>query len=76
MDLLLDTHPFIWFLNGDEQLPQNLKSSITDTTNKCFLSIASLWEIAINGCTSFFSTACLLPNNANIEEQRKPAYHP
>ena len=47
MDLLLDTHPFIWFLNGDEQLPQNLKSSIADTTNKCFLSIAGLWEISI-----------------------------
>jgi PIN domain nuclease of toxin-antitoxin system len=47
MDLLLDTHSFIWFLNGDEQLPDSLKSSIADTTNKCFLSIASLWEIAI-----------------------------
>lgn len=47
MDLLLDTHSFIWFLNGDEQLPQNLKDSIADTSNKCFLSIASLWEIAI-----------------------------
>ncbi len=47
MDLLLDTHSFIWFLNGDEQLPQNLKNSIADTTNDCFLSIASLWEIAI-----------------------------
>ncbi|MBD0331752.1 MAG: type II toxin-antitoxin system VapC family toxin [Chitinophagaceae bacterium] len=47
MDLLLDTHPFIWFLNGDEQLPANLKNIIADITNKCFLSIASLWEIAI-----------------------------
>jgi PIN domain nuclease of toxin-antitoxin system len=47
MDLLLDTHPFIWFLNGDEQLPQNLKSIIADATNRCFLSIASLWEIVI-----------------------------
>lgn len=47
MDLLLDTHPFIWFLNGDEPLPANLKSIIIDTSNRCFLSIASLWEIAI-----------------------------
>ncbi len=45
--MLLDTHPFIWFLNGDEQLSSNLKNIIADTTNKCFLSIASLWEIAI-----------------------------
>lgn len=47
MDLLLDTHPFIWFLNGDDQLSPNLKNIIADTSNKCLLSIASLWEIAI-----------------------------
>lgn len=52
MDLLLDTHSFIWFLNGDEQLPQNLKNTIADTTNRCFLSIASLWEIAIKSSLS------------------------
>lgn len=47
MDLLLDTHPFIWYLNGDNQLSPHLKSIIADTSNRCFLSIASLWEIAI-----------------------------
>lgn len=47
MDLLLDTHAFIWFLNGDDQLPTAVKTLITDTSNRCFLSIASLWEIAI-----------------------------
>ena len=47
MDLLLDTHAFIWFLNGDNQLPVSIKNLITDTSNKCFLSIASIWEIAI-----------------------------
>jgi PIN domain nuclease of toxin-antitoxin system len=47
MDLLLDTHAFIWFLNGDIQLPSTLKNLIADTSNRCFLSIASLWEIAI-----------------------------
>jgi PIN domain nuclease of toxin-antitoxin system len=47
MDLLLDTHAFIWFLDGDIQLPTTLKNLIVDTSNRCFLSIASLWEIAI-----------------------------
>jgi PIN domain nuclease of toxin-antitoxin system len=47
MDLLLDTHPFIWFMNGDDQLPVDLKNKISDTSNRCLLSIASLWEIAI-----------------------------
>lgn len=47
MDLLLDTHAFIWFLNGDSQLPTTIKNLIADTSNKCFLSIGSIWEIAI-----------------------------
>lgn len=47
MEVLLDTHAFIWFINGDDSLPDKVKEVITDVSNKCFLSIASLWEIAI-----------------------------
>jgi PIN domain nuclease of toxin-antitoxin system len=47
MQLLLDTHPFIWFINGDNQLPEKIKSLIADVENECFLSVASIWEIAI-----------------------------
>lgn len=47
MDLLLDTHAFIWFLNGDGQLNPSLKNIIADTSNRCLISIASIWEIAI-----------------------------
>lgn len=47
MNLLLDTHAFIWFLNGDTQLPPSIKNLISDTSNRCLLSIASIWEIAI-----------------------------
>lgn len=47
MDILLDTHTFIWFLNGDDQLPVPVKKLIEDTSNNCFISIASIWEMAI-----------------------------
>jgi PIN domain nuclease of toxin-antitoxin system len=47
MNLLLDTHTFIWFLNGDKKLPKYITNIIADIDNKCFLSIASLWEISI-----------------------------
>ena len=47
MDLLLDTHAFIWFINGDSALPQKVVDAIKNVENKCFISIASLWEIAI-----------------------------
>ncbi len=47
MKLLLDTHIFLWFANADKQLPTSSKNLIEDTENECFISIASLWEIAI-----------------------------
>ena len=47
MRLLLDTHPFIWFINGDDALPEKVKKIIANPENECFLSIASIWEIAI-----------------------------
>lgn len=47
MDLLLDTHTFIWFINGDNSLPEQVRNDIKNIENRCFLSIASLWEIAI-----------------------------
>jgi len=46
MDFILDTHAFIWFINGEE-LPENVIDKIRDINNRCFLSIASIWEIAI-----------------------------
>jgi PIN domain nuclease of toxin-antitoxin system len=47
MDLLLDTHTLVWFLNGDEKLSAKVKDSIEDFNNTKFVSIASIWEIAI-----------------------------
>ena len=47
MDLLIDTHSLIWFLNGDERLSNTVKNLIEDTDNVKLVSIASVWEIAI-----------------------------
>jgi PIN domain nuclease of toxin-antitoxin system len=47
MDLLLDTHALIWFINGDNQLPDKSVNLIKNLENRCFISIASVWEIAI-----------------------------
>jgi PIN domain nuclease of toxin-antitoxin system len=47
MAYLLDTHAFLWFVAGDKQLPERVKSRITDINEVCYLSIASLWEITI-----------------------------
>lgn len=47
MDILLDTHTLIWFFNGDDQLSLKAKKLIEDSKTKKFVSIASLWEVAI-----------------------------
>ncbi len=44
---LLDTHALIWFLEGDSQLSTSAKNIILDTDNELFVSVASLWEMAI-----------------------------
>jgi PIN domain nuclease of toxin-antitoxin system len=47
MSQLLDTHTFIWFVEGDNQLSNNAKTTIETVSLKNFVSIASIWEIAI-----------------------------
>ena len=47
MKLLLDTHSFIFFVNGDDQLSEKAKAAILDSDILKFLSIAAVWEIAI-----------------------------
>jgi PIN domain nuclease of toxin-antitoxin system len=46
MGYILDTHTFIWFING-EILSTNLIARIKNLDNRCYTSIASLWEIGI-----------------------------
>lgn len=47
MAFLLDTHVFLWFVSGDNQLPASVRDKIKDIHQPCFLSAASLWEITI-----------------------------
>lgn len=47
MNVLLDTHAFLWFVNGDNSLSETAKNYIENQDNIQYISIASLWEIAI-----------------------------
>lgn len=48
MNLLLDTHALIWFLNGeDAELSAKAKQLIINPANTSYVSMASLWEMAI-----------------------------
>lgn len=47
MDVVIDTHAFLWFANGDSQLSSTARELIADRTSTRYLSTASLWEVAI-----------------------------
>ena len=47
MKVLIDTSSFLWFIGGSEKLSQNARKVMEDFDNELFMSVASLWEIAI-----------------------------
>jgi PIN domain nuclease of toxin-antitoxin system len=47
MNLLLDTHTFLWFWWDDPKLSRTAKDAIVDPLNRKLISTASCWEVAI-----------------------------
>lgn len=45
MRVLLDTHAFLWWLDGDRRLSLKARRLIADETNAVLISAASAWEI-------------------------------
>jgi PIN domain nuclease of toxin-antitoxin system len=43
--LLLDTHAFLWWLDGDRKLSLKSRRLIANETNAVLVSAASAWEI-------------------------------
>ncbi|MFM7166781.1 MAG: type II toxin-antitoxin system VapC family toxin [Planctomycetaceae bacterium] len=47
MKLLLDTHTFLWLVDGNPSLSTTAQATIGDPSNSLFLSVASVWELSI-----------------------------
>lgn len=47
MRLLLDTHALLWWVDDDPQLSREARRLIGDEENDCYVSLASVWEMAI-----------------------------
>jgi PIN domain nuclease of toxin-antitoxin system len=45
--LLLDTHAFLWWVEGAPALGRRARAAVSDPDNEVFVSIASCWELAI-----------------------------
>lgn len=47
MQLLVDTHAFLWWVNDSPELSRRARSAISRASNDCLISLASCWEMAI-----------------------------
>ena len=47
MNLLLDTHVFLWALDNNPSLSPEARAAITNGSNVVFVSAATAWEISI-----------------------------
>ena len=47
MNYLLDTHIFLWYIQGHSDLSETHRSLIEDINNDIYLSTISIWEIII-----------------------------
>ena len=47
MRLLLDTHPFLWFLLDRKRIPPPLMAILTDPAQAVYVSAVSVWEVTI-----------------------------
>jgi PIN domain nuclease of toxin-antitoxin system len=45
--LLLDTHAFLWWVDDNRRLSRKARSAIASREHTCYLSLASVWEMAI-----------------------------
>lgn len=47
MNILLDTHAFIWWNEDDKKIPSGVSLLLKDSANQIWLSMASVWEMQI-----------------------------
>jgi PIN domain nuclease of toxin-antitoxin system len=47
MKLLLDTHTFLWLVEESPSLSAPAQAALVSPTNDLYLSVASVWELAI-----------------------------
>ena len=68
---LLDTHAAIWYFNGDNALSETAKQIILEPSNRIYLSIISVLELAIKislGKLQFTGKAAGFVNLAEIND--------
>ena len=47
MKYLIDTHTFLWIIEDNKNLTDKVRTIYIDNSNDIYLSVASIWEMAI-----------------------------
>lgn len=69
MNLLLDTHVFIWLSLSPERLSEQVTDLLMDETNLWFLSLVSVWEMQIKRQLGKLSLNLPLPELIASQQQ-------
>lgn len=72
MNLLLDTHVFLWAVDGNPDLALAARDVIVDGANVVYVSAATAWEISIKRAIGKLS----VPTNDYLEELRLHRFTP
>lgn len=67
MEILIDTHIFLWYVTNNKKLNETTKILINERENIIYLSQASIWEMAIKYSKKKLTFA--LPFREFIEKQ-------
>jgi len=68
MNLLLDTHVLLWWLDGNPTISEKAQSTIADGNNLVFVSAAVIWEIRIKQALG----KLVIPSNFRRVLDRQP----
>ena len=69
MNILLDTHALIWFLEGDDKLSDVAIKHIENPINQKYISIVSYWEMAIKISLNKLELSSTLPETIKTIEK-------
>lgn len=67
MNLLLDTHILLWWLDDNPLLKNKARQAIADGNNLAFISAASIWEIRIKAALG----KLIIPSNFQAVLERQ-----
>jgi len=69
MNLLLDSHSFVWWRDEPHKLSPTAFAEISNPNNNIFLSVVTVWELQIKIALNKFTVKSKLENAVKEEQQ-------